>query len=607
MAENFTYKIEDVSKRPSPFSRALRKVRLFALRNARGFIELALAFIFSVSGNDEYDVSPLSCAAVGACAIYGSSPLFAFAGAAAGALIMGRFAALSALALYVGVSMLITLIKGELRPSDKLLLLVGVQVALLPFFFFKSVLSCAAGLGSTLLSAALAAVLARGEHAFITLQAGRKLNKVNLVSLTVSLAALILALAGIRFFVSPAVILALTLSLAAASARRLSGVGAAALFALACAIKGGDAAYTALITASAAAAAALAGGGRWAVEGGTAVVWGALSYIFALPSQALLEASAAIMLFALIPRRYILRLKREHEDTKASRAQAALDKTRARLTTASEVVDEMCSLFTAAHDEIRCGETRCGETRCGETRCGGAVFAQQTLLGVSALMKSMAQDAPALKHPAFSYRVGACAKAKHGSIETGDSVGIRESDAGLLLLLSDGMGTGAAAHRESAQAVAMLGDLFSVGFELTAAEACVNRLLVLKSEHDMYATLDAAFIDLNSGTAEFIKHGAPPSYILRDGKLYTIYSEALPMGILSSAPPSVHTLRLERGDSVIMTTDGVTDALGDSLIASITELVSASNTADDAAAALLSAAAGKSEDDDMTVIVLRLI
>lgn len=453
MAENFTYKIEDVSKRPSPFSRALRGVKTFALRNARGFVELALAFIFSVSWNDEYNVSPLSCAAVGACAVYGSSPLFAFAGAVAGTLLTGRLATLSALALYVGVMMLITLIRGELRASDKLLLLVGVQIALLPFFFFKSVLSCTVGLGSLLLSVALAAVLARGEHAFITLEAGKRLNSVNLISLTVSLATLILALAGIRFYVSPAVILALTLSLAAASARRLSGVGAAALFALACAVKGGNPAYTVLITASAATAAAFCGGGRWAVAGGTAVVWGALSYIFALPSQALLEASAAIMLFVLIPRRYIIRLRRERDITMASRAQAALDKTRDRLIAASDVVD----------------------------------------------------------------------------------------------------------------------------------------------------------IDLNSGTAEFIKHGAPPSYILRDGKLYTIYSEALPMGILSSAPPSVHTLRLERGDSVIMTTDGVTDALGDSLIASITELVSVSNTADDAAAALLAAAADKSEDDDMTVIVLRLI
>lgn len=598
MAENFTYKIEDVSKRPSPRSRALRRVKTFALRNARGFIELALAFILSISGNAQYSVSPLACAGVGACAIYGSSPLFALVGAVAGTLLTGKLAALSSIALYVGAMMLINLIKGELRASDKLLLLIGMQIALLPFFFFDSIKSCAVGLGSILVSASLAAVLARGEHALEVLQTGRKLNRVNLISLTVSFAALILAIAGIRFYVSPAVILSLALSLVAASARRLSGVGAAALFALACAVNGGDAAYMALITASAVAAAAASGGGRWAVAGATAVVWGALSYIFALPSQALLEASAGIMLFVLIPKRYIIRLQREHEDTKASRAQAALERTRDRLTTASDVVDEVCSLFAAP----RCDISHCDAPHCDTP----AVFTQQMLSGVSAMMKNIASDAPAGKHPTFSYRVGACAKAKHGSIETGDSVGIRESDAGVLLILSDGMGTGEAAHRESAQAVAMLGDLFSVGFELTTAEACVNRLLVLKSEYDMYATLDATLIDLGSGTAEFIKHGAPPSYVLRDGKLYTIYSEALPMGILSSASPSVHTLKLERGDSVIMTTDGVTDALGDSLIASITELVSAANTACDAAAMLLEAAAKKSEDDDMTVIVLRL-
>lgn len=600
MSGNFAYKIEDVSKRPSPRSRALRKVKAFVLRNARGFIELALAVILSLSGSDAYAISPLAPAAVCACSLYGSMPFFALAGTMIGTLLTRRYATLCACALYCGVALLLCVIKDnsasidivtrlrtKLRPVDKLLCLVGVQLALLPFFFFESVDSCAVGLAATLISVALAAVLARGAHALDIFLTGRRLNSINLVSFAVSLSIVIFALAGIRLFLSPAVILALTLSLAAASARRFAGVGTAALFALSAVVKGGSIEYTALISACAIGAAALSRGGRWAVAAGAAVIWGGLNYVFSLPSQTLLEASAGIMLFTLIPKRYILRLRHERDITLSNTSETSLALTREKLLSAAGVLDEVCALFATARDDA-------------------LTFTHHMLSGASAVMKKTASDPVPSLHPKLSYRVGACAKAKHGSIETGDSVGIRESGTNVLLILSDGMGTGSAAHRESSAAVAMLGDLFCVGFDLNSAQECVNRLLVLKREHDMYATLDTVRVDLVSGVAEFIKQGAPPSYILREGKIYTIYSEALPMGIVSSAPPSLHTVTLERGDSVIMITDGVCDALGESVMASIAELVSAANTADDAASAVLLEAARDGADDDMTVLVLRI-
>ena len=176
----------------------------------------------------------------------------------------------------------------------------------------------------------------------------------------------------------------------------------------------------------------------------------------------------------------------------------------------------------------------------------------------------------------------------------------------LLLLMSDGMGTGVCARRESSAAVAIFGDLLSVGFAPEEAQECVNRLLMLKGEREMYATLDALLIDLENGRARFIKYGAPPAYILRGGRIHTVYAEALPIGILPEAQASVHECGLRRGDAVILMTDGLFDALGTELFAAIIERVGGANTVDDAAEALLAAGRERSGADDMSVIVARI-
>ena len=128
---------------------------------------------------------------------------------------------------------------------------------------------------------------------------------------------------------------------------------------------------------------------------------------------------------------------------------------------------------------------------------------------------------------------------------SGDSVGIRESgDGKLMVLLSDGMGTGAEAHSESAAAVNLLGDLLCVGFDSGIALESVNRLLIARGTEDMYATLDGMLLDMNTGIARFLKFGASPSYILREGKVYTLYCEALPAGILEEAQAAVQQVIL---------------------------------------------------------------
>ena len=261
--------------------------------------------------------------------------------------------------------------------------------------------------------------------------------------------------------------------------------------------------------------------------------------------------------------------------------------TRAQLRGTADVIRAVSEMFSPSGDE-------------------NAAFTHRQLQSVSGVIERLAEETPAGRHCRLEVRVGAAGCPKAGNDETGDSIGMRRIGGELLLLLSDGMGTGSCAHRESSAAVAIFGDLLSVGFAPEEAQECVNRLLMIKGEREMYATLDALLIDLADGRARFIKYGAPPAYILRGGRVHTVYAEALPIGILPEAQASVHELALRRGDAVILMTDGLFDALGTELFAALIERVGGANTVDDAASALLAAGQEKSGADDMSVLVARV-
>ncbi len=204
--------------------------------------------------------------------------------------------------------------------------------------------------------------------------------------------------------------------------------------------------------------------------------------------------------------------------------------------------------------------------------------------------------------------VGAATLPKRGSAISGDSTAQISLPGGRsLFVLSDGMGSGAAAREQSAATVDLLCRLYEAGYERDTALECVNRLLMQRGGgQDMYATVDALHVNLDSGAVEFIKFGAPPSFVLREGRVHTVYAEALPAGILDEAAPAVHTATLRRNDAVVLLTDGALDALGEDTAQEIITCVGGANTCEEAARALLCVARERGSADDMAVLVVRL-
>lgn len=203
---------------------------------------------------------------------------------------------------------------------------------------------------------------------------------------------------------------------------------------------------------------------------------------------------------------------------------------------------------------------------------------------------------------------------KDGSYKSGDSTTFIPLPEGkYLLALSDGMGSGSFAKKESAATLELFEDFISAGFNKSTAINMINSVLVLKAGSESFSTLDVCTIDLFKAEAEFIKIGAVTSFIKHEDSVEVIKSNSLPVGILSSVEPESYTKRLADNDIIIMISDGILDSSNslnnkEGFIISILESTT-SNSPSEIADKILNAAIENSKgsvDDDMTVLAARI-
>lgn len=163
---------------------------------------------------------------------------------------------------------------------------------------------------------------------------------------------------------------------------------------------------------------------------------------------------------------------------------------------------------------------------------------------------------------AFQVRSGYAAAAKDGTVQSGDFFSVMDVGNGrYALALSDGMGNGERANRESSAAVTIVQQLLKAGFDESVAIKTVNSALVLRSTEEMYATLDLAIIDLYTAQTEFLKVGSVPSYIKQGKRVTVLCAESLPIGIISDIDVQTQQAKLDEGDIIVFMSDGVLDAV----------------------------------------------
>ena len=145
---------------------------------------------------------------------------------------------------------------------------------------------------------------------------------------------------------------------------------------------------------------------------------------------------------------------------------------------------------------------------------------------------------------------------------SGDNYALIESVKGqMTVLLSDGMGSGEKACRDSESVLDLMEKMLEAGYDLDTAMSLVNSTLTVSEEGSNMSTLDLCNIDLYSGMCRFCKMGAAPTFLKSNTYVEQIQINSLPLGVFQSRDIETVTRELIENDYIIMLTDGITDAL----------------------------------------------
>lgn len=224
-----------------------------------------------------------------------------------------------------------------------------------------------------------------------------------------------------------------------------------------------------------------------------------------------------------------------------------------------------CAVFACGAEEAEIRLSRPGRpwTR-DEARRAGAALAR--VLGGRFGLQLRGDTLCFIQQPRFRVETGASCQSGVAGEVCGDSHLVRTlGSARQALMLSDGMGLGAAAADESRETLRLLWRFLEAGVSLPLALETVNRQMLARSGEDMFATVDLCVINLNTGVAEFTKLAACRTLILRGQELMCIEGGRLPLGILEGVQSAVSRVRLRPGDLLVMGSDGVMEA-GDALM-----------------------------------------
>jgi phosphoserine phosphatase RsbU/P len=141
----------------------------------------------------------------------------------------------------------------------------------------------------------------------------------------------------------------------------------------------------------------------------------------------------------------------------------------------------------------------------------------------------------------------------------GDCCDVLESAGKLLFLVADISGKGLGASLLSSHLHATFRGLAYGALRLQKMVEAANAIFYESSPTDQFATLVVGYADLD-GSVEFVSAGHTPFLYIGEGGVRPEKATAVPLGLFpDSRFPSSH-LTLEPGESLLICTDGVTEA-----------------------------------------------
>lgn len=199
---------------------------------------------------------------------------------------------------------------------------------------------------------------------------------------------------------------------------------------------------------------------------------------------------------------------------------------------------------------------------------------------------------------------------------SGDFFKIVDREKDCFFLVADVSGKGIAASLLTASFEALAAGMIEDGRSPERISAFVSSRLFQRTPAAKYATAWLGSLEPSTGAIRFVNAGHNPALVVRsNGTAEELASNGLPIGLLENAEYEASDIELAPGDTLVVYTDGITEATNDSDeeygLERLTEICcnhSATNIQELATSLekeLDTFTGGKPAEDDKTVVILR--
>ena len=145
--------------------------------------------------------------------------------------------------------------------------------------------------------------------------------------------------------------------------------------------------------------------------------------------------------------------------------------------------------------------------------------------------------------------------------ENGDSFSMgKVREGSFVSMISDGMGTGQEAKKESRKIIEVMEELLGAGINESQSIQLLRSMMILQPEKEKYATLDFFQLDLFAGIGTFFKFGACPCLLKRKNDVEIIQVDTIPVNLLLHTEKiPIYRKKMESEDILVMLSDGAFD------------------------------------------------
>lgn len=218
-----------------------------------------------------------------------------------------------------------------------------------------------------------------------------------------------------------------------------------------------------------------------------------------------------------------------------------------------------------------------------------------------------------VESPRYETEFGIVSTKAYQSPQSGDCfTKFQLEEGGIYAVLSDGLGTGQIASRQSNACMKLIRLFLEGGLNFGEASEAVDALIAASADGETISTaVDALYLDLYSGTAHFAKRGAAPSYLINpnDSSCREITMAEAPLGFLGSSKTLKE--KMAHGYVIVLLSDGISDAFSSEALTRF--LISIFKEGEDVQKSVkkilekaIALSSGKPKDD-MTVAAVRIM